>query len=179
MMSAKDWSESSWALVDDNDAPVIEFRSFIDADITIGGKVVSEAIEQGSFASYNKTKMPVDIMVTLAIDGTPSEISQTLGKLRALQTEPTLFRLMTPEAEFKSLTLESYDYKRDRESGLNIVYISLHLVEVVQVETLVVGLPARSCRRADCASTQEQGQKKEQSLARHIADSVKKYMSGT
>lgn len=157
-MNATDWTDATWALVDESDKPLFEFTSFIDAEIKIGGKVVSEAVEKGSFASYNKTKEPVDIYVTVAVSGDPPEIGRTLDTLRALQTQATLFRLLTPEAEFRDMTLESYDYKRDRDSGLNALYISLHLVEVEQVETLVTGLPMRKCRRADHASSVNTGQ---------------------
>ena len=125
--------KAQWLLADTSGKSLITFTSFIDADIRLGGRVVSEAVESGSFASYNKLKEPADISVTLAVSGTSDELQTALNTLIKLKEGTDLFSLVTPEYEYKNLTLESLNFKRSVDEGVDVIYFTLSLLEVEEV----------------------------------------------
>jgi hypothetical protein len=152
MAYAEKWNR--WTLSDEDANAILEFTSFVQADFRDEGRVASEPIEEGSFAAYNKTDSPLDAYVTLGIQGEPDELQDALDKLRALKKETATFSVITPEQEYEKITLESFNYTRKREDGLNSLYVELHLVEVREIapQYSTVALPAKKCRNSDNAS---------------------------
>lgn len=126
-------SGNRWLLADDNGQRVIAFTSFLSADIRADGQVVSAPVEEGSFASYNKTNGPLEIHVALGIQGDDAALQEALDTLSTLQAGTQLVSLVTPNAEYPDLNLESFNYSRKRENGLGVLFVELSLVEVKQV----------------------------------------------
>lgn len=124
-----------WTLTDEGGATLIAFTSFLSASVKDGGGVVSAPVERGGFAAYNKTENPLEATVSLAVQGDDAALQQVLDGLRELKSSTRLCSLVTPEAEYPSLTLESYNYSRTREAGLGLLVVDLQLKEVRQVET--------------------------------------------
>lgn len=152
---------SNWSLTDSaSGRSLIEFTSLIDADFRRNGRVTTEPVENGGFSAYNKTQSPDDIYATLGIEGTAAELQDALDTLSTLKQGLTLFSFVTPDQEYKNLTLEGFDYRRTREDGMGVLYASLHMVEVRLVTTQysTTKLSTTQVRRADNASSQEQGQ---------------------
>ena len=128
-------STEKWALVKmEGMQDAITFHSFIDADIKDEGKVISAQVEEGSFASYNKTDSPLDVKITLAFQGTDSELQDAIETLEDLRAGLDLLGLDTPVISYADLSLEAFDYQLKRDNGRGVLYVTLHLVEVRQVE---------------------------------------------
>lgn len=156
---------SQWAIVNSSGMSITNITSLISVEVRDSAQVVSESIEQGSFASYNKVVAPFDIYVSVAVQGEPDELQRTIDDLRAAKAGTELYSLITPEQEYEDLCIESMDYKRTREDGINALYVELHMVEVRQVDSQytsvsAAALRAAQCKNSDNASKTEQGKKK-------------------
>ncbi len=73
-----------WQFTDGFGNAVLPSTVVIDAHIVSGGSVVSEVIEKGSFATYNKVMEPLEINVTLAFEEQMLICSRVLRKLKSL-----------------------------------------------------------------------------------------------
>ena len=163
-----------WTLADQNAAAIVEFTSLISLDVRDEGQVASEPIEEGSFTSYNKTDSPLEVYTTLGVQGEPDALQSVIDRLRELKRSTTTFSLVTPEQEYENLNLESFNYVRRREDGLNALYVELHLVEIREVQSSYsnVALPASKCRNSDNASKVNTGKaqaEQRESVASRIA----------
>lgn len=131
-----DYFDGQWKLEDAQSGQnIVTFTSFIDSEIKDESKVVSGPVEEGSFASYNKVETPLEIKVTLGIQGTDSELQDAINSLQQYASSTDLVNLITPTAEYENLNLERFDYQLKREIGRGALYVSLSLVEIKQVTT--------------------------------------------
>lgn len=128
-------AQERWALVNmEGLEDAITFTSFIDADIKDEGKVVSAQVEEGSYATYNKTDSPLAITVTLGLQGTDGELQDAIQTLEGLREGMDLLGLDIPVITYGDLALEAFDYQLKRENGRGCLFCTLHLVSVLQVE---------------------------------------------
>jgi len=125
----------AWTLVTEGGGTICSFTSFISSNIKDESKVCSEAVEEGSFASYNKVDSPLEIKVTLGISGADYVLQGALQSLERYSHSTELVSLITPSAEYSSLNLRKYDYRLDRRTGYGALYVTLDLVEVRQVRS--------------------------------------------
>lgn len=130
------WRNANIWLITDSDSQIIlEFASFLSADVRCESNVVSAPVEEGGFATYNKVVQPISVNVSLAFQGSEEDIQDAVFMLGVLREETILINLVTPDAEYESLTLQSYNYSRKRENGIGVLFVDLSFVEVKQVET--------------------------------------------
>ena len=134
-----------WLIVKDGRA-VIVFTSMLDLSVTSDSTLPEEPIEQGSFATYNRTLYSDWLEVKLAIEGDNAELQRAQDTLKALKSGTDIFSLVTPDYEHKNLTLEGYDYTRDTTASNGILIVTLRLKEIREVETAttVVSVPAQA-----------------------------------
>lgn len=124
-----------WTIVDSKTGEeILTFKSFLDASIVDETKIASEAVEEGSFASYNKVDTPLEIKVTLGLTGSTTELQDALDQLEKYVHSTDLINLVTPIVEYENLNLTRYDFDLKRDLGLGALYISLILEEVRQVK---------------------------------------------
>nr|DAI16317.1 MAG TPA: hypothetical protein [Caudoviricetes sp.] len=125
----------TWSIVDDNNEKVVPFDNFLGIDVKNEGKVISSPTENGSFVSYNKTQSPIEIQVVLGIQGTPETITSAISALTDLQNSDAVVSLITPDQEYKSLTLNDFDYHRDSETAVDLLTVNCKLTEVRQFKS--------------------------------------------
>lgn len=128
-----DKSSNNWALTDENGMPVLNVTSYLSIDIRNEARVVSAPVEEGSFATYNKTLTPLEVSLSIGIQGDDSTLQDALDTLNTLQAGTQLVNVVTPNAEYTSLNVESYNYTRKRENGLGVLFVDISLLEVKQV----------------------------------------------
>lgn len=179
-----------WVLADENGNSLVEFQSFISCEISDEGEVLKMPTEQGGFAAYNKVAESLKIRVNLALQGTDSDIQSALTALKTLKDGTQTFSLVTPTVEYRSMTLESFNYARKREDGLKVCYVEMSLVEVREVEAQYTEtakkkrLTKKKVKKADCASSQATGKTDAQAPAPRsstlldLGNAVKKKMGG-
>lgn len=122
----------TWTLVDDNGEKALPFNAFFAINVKSEGKVISSPTENGSFVSYNKTQSPIEIQVVLGIQGSPETILSAISTLIELNSNESIVSLITPDQEYKSLTISKFDYHRDASNGANLLTVNCGLTEVRQ-----------------------------------------------
>ena len=125
-----------WTLLDEDGETAVFFTSFIDLVYTSSGVVASYPAEEGSFVSYNKTSKPLDIKVTLAMQGTNEEFEAALCALDTYRAEAVTLSVASPAALYEDMTLETYTYTRSQSAGARILKVTLTLKEVREAKTV-------------------------------------------
>lgn len=134
-MNQFDNNNGEWTLLDESGGVIVSFTSFLDISFSNSGKVLSQPVEEGAFASYHKSKEALDINVNLGFQGTPSDFEYALLTLDKFQKEAATLSVSTPSTLYRNMTLESYSYERSKDSGAGMIAVKLHLVEVREVKT--------------------------------------------
>lgn len=139
----------------------VEFESFLELETNFDGQVVSEPVELGSFASYNKVKSPIELTVTLAQHGDADVLQTMIDKLADMRTGTDLFSVISPEYEFENMSLESFSYSRKREDGVNVLVVEARCIEVKEVEsqTTSVAIKKSGAKNKETASKTSGGKK--------------------
>jgi hypothetical protein len=123
---------AEYSITDESGNPVISFKTLLKAEYKSGGTVVSENIEENSFATYNKTTEPREYAFDVALQAPNQDIGGILDKLEELKKGVELFTFSTPFTVYEDLTLEGYS--TTFETTTNMLVVSLQCKEVIQVE---------------------------------------------
>lgn len=123
----------NWSLYDKNGSVAVPFDTFFSVDVVNEGRVTQYPTEPNSFASYNKVQSPGTINVTVALTGGAMERSAVVDRLQELVASTELLSIVTPEKTYTDYALESFDYVRTVEDGLDRLKVNLRMVEVKQV----------------------------------------------
>lgn len=123
---------AEYSITDAGGSPLISFKALLKAEYKSGGTVVSENIEENSFATYNKTTEPREYAFDVALQAPNQDIGAVLDTLEDLKKGTDLFTFSTPFTVYDNLTLEGYSTVF--ESTTNMLVVSLQCKEVIQVE---------------------------------------------
>lgn len=164
----------TWNIVDDNGEKVVPFDVFFAINVKNEGKVISSPTENGSFVSYNKTQSPVEIQVVLGIQGDPETILSAVSTLTELNNNETVVSLITPDQEYKSLTLNKFDYRRDASSGANLLTVNCGLTEVRQFKSEYTN--AKIAKRKSRGQTQKQPESMLNSMLSKPVQSIRNFI---
>jgi hypothetical protein len=95
--------------------------------------VATFPVESGSFVSYDKVWSPANPIVTLAFSGSEVDKWNLLANLDVACDTPTLWNVLTPDAEYDNYTIDRYSYRRMATAGASMLLIDVSLKEVLQV----------------------------------------------
>jgi hypothetical protein len=108
--------------------------------------------KRGSFASYNKIANPYEIQIRMAFangtwsgkDGIATKIARNasgredaVARLEDMKNGLELYDIVTPDAVYRSCSLEGYEYRRDSGSGVSMIIAECFFSQVRQ--TAVAG----------------------------------------
>lgn len=134
-------SDEYWDIVDaEKGTRFLEYTSFLSFELVHDGKALDEPVEEGSFASYNKSQAPVEIVVQIGIQGDGAKLQDALHILDTYANTTKLLHIETPSEEYENFTLERYDYDLKEDDGHGLLIVALHLVEVRMVKTAIVNV---------------------------------------
>lgn len=127
-------------------APAIVGDSVMAVDFRNEWRLSDYPVERGSFATYDKVKVPFDVRVTFAVSGQGGLLSQfipggpgwlnlqnrtaTLELVEAFSASLALFDVVTPEVRHKSCAIAHYDYRREARQGATLIHLDVWLQEV-------------------------------------------------
>ena len=123
----------NWSIYDKDGAAAVPFDTFFALTRKDEGKVTSHPTEPNGFFAYNKVDSPGTVGVVLGVTGNSETLGRTLEALEKLKSSTDLVSIVTPEKTLLDYTLESYDYQRSADSGVDRLLVSLSLVEIRQV----------------------------------------------
>ena len=121
-----------YMIADEGGSPIIGFKSLLKADYNSNGTVVSEAIEQNSYATYNKTTEPREFYFEVALQAPNNDFSAAISKLEELKNGTEVFHFVTPFSEFENLTLEGYSITI--ETYTSMLVVGLQCKEIIEVQ---------------------------------------------
>ena len=121
-----------YMIADGGGSPIIGFKSLLKADYNSNGTVVSEAIEQNSYATYNKTTEPREFYFEVALQAPNNDFSAAISKLEELKKGTEVFHFVTPFSEFENLTLEGYSITI--ETYTSMLVVGLQCKEIIEVQ---------------------------------------------
>lgn len=121
-----------YMIADEGGSPIIGFKSLLKADYNSNGTVVSEAIEQNSYATYNKTTEPREFYFEVALQAPNNDFSAAISKLEELKKGTEVFHFITPFSEFENLTLEGYSITI--ETYTSMLVVGLQCKEIIEVQ---------------------------------------------
>lgn len=112
----------------------ISFHSMLEMSASESSRLPEEPIEQGSFATYNRTIEPITMTCRLGLQGKPSEIQDVIARLQELKKGTEKLTFILPMASYENMMLESFDYRRDDHSGHNVLIVDVRLKEIREIE---------------------------------------------
>lgn len=112
----------------------VAFQSMLEMSGSESSSLPEEPIEQGSFATYNRTIEPITMTCRLALQGKPSEIQDVITRLQELKAGTEKLTFILPMASYENMMLESFDYRRDDHSGHNVLIVDVRLKEIREIE---------------------------------------------
>ena len=132
---------------------VFDVDSCVDLKYGNGGKVSAFPVEKGSFVSYNKVQNPFQAKLRLSVGG-PKRMAAFMAALETETAAANLYNVITPEAIYKNVTIEKFDYARSAEQGRSKLVAEITLVEIREVTPAYsnVTLPASKVKNAKSAS---------------------------
>lgn len=124
-----------------------------DTEIIAESRVSNFPVERGSFASYNKVKIPKEVVVTLCITGTEGDRKKFLDSLQKAIEGTDLYSVQTPEKNYSDYTITKYKYKRSAETGLSILFVEIWLQEILQVDVTYSSAGATTSSTTNATAT--------------------------
>lgn len=123
----------NWSLHDKDGNVAVPFDTFFSLTRKDEGKVTAHPTEPNGFFAYNKVDSPGTVGLVLGLTGNSETLGGMLEALEKLKGSTDLVSIVTPEKTLLDYTLESYDYQRGADSGVDRLLVALSLVEIRQV----------------------------------------------
>lgn len=152
----------NWSIYDKDGAAAVPFDTFFAMTRKDEGKVTSHPTEPNGFFAYNKVDSPGAVGVVLGVTGNSETLGRTLEALEKFKGSTDLVNVVTPEKTLLDYTLESYDYQRSADSGVDRLLVSLSLVEIRQVSQQYSSETIPKAKQASDSNTAKAGKQSAQ-----------------
>lgn len=149
---------TSWALLGDDDQPICEYEGILEVTLTSSSQVLTEPIENGQLAAFNKVQQPDQIRVVLSLGADPTTQRASLSRLQQLKSgtgQEFLCKLISPCDVSENLALESIGQTRTSQSGATLLTVELGLIQIraVQVTTQQIAWSPKNPTASDPVNT--------------------------
>ena len=129
---------SSWAILNSSDRPVCDYVGIVACSLAEAAQVLTEPLEGGNLAAYNKVQAPDAVNISLALDGDPSIQTQALNQLRNLKQAigaASLCKLVTPYFVVENLALETISQSRSVTQNATSLIVELGFITLRTVQS--------------------------------------------
>ena len=135
-MPSKDYSQ--WAVLDAQDQPICDYLGIMAVALQKQSTVLTEPIEGGQLAAFNKVQSPDGAVVSIAIDGDPATQTAALSDIEALKMgtgAAYLCKIVSPYFVVDNLALESISQSRSASENATTLVCELSFIAVRSVST--------------------------------------------
>lgn len=87
-------------------------------------------VEQGGFESYDKVNTPFVTRIQFVTGGSEARREALLNSVAAIGDSLTLLDVVTPEAIYIGVNLQSYSYRRAARNGLGMMIVNAVFLEI-------------------------------------------------
>jgi hypothetical protein len=143
-----------WGVFTKAGNPVAIADSVLSFDYRNGSRMSDYPVEQGAFASYNKTSDPYEVRIRMVRAGSERERTDFIFALEAAAASLDTFEVRTPEIYYTGANIDSFDYRRETRNGAGVIIAELHLREIREPMNAVLYSP----KAPGAAAPQSQGQ---------------------
>ncbi|SDR17796.1 phage baseplate protein [Paraburkholderia tuberum] len=119
-----------WVVVDQQGVVRITPDSVADLSYRGENRVATYPVEEGGFASFNKTAVPQELTLRLTCGGKNMSRELFLQELKFLRSSLELVTVVTPDETLDSYNIDRVDYKRTNTNGVSLIIAEVHFVEV-------------------------------------------------
>ena len=124
-------STSQWGLFDAlTGSPVVIADSVISFDYKQDYTVSDYTVEKGAFESYDKVRLPFEVMLRFASGGNSANRSDLLDSIESIMGDLNLYNAVTPDAIYLGVNAFHQDYKRTAKQGVGLVSVDLRVREI-------------------------------------------------
>lgn len=165
---------STWAVLDSEDRPICGYVGITACSLAESAQVLTEPLEGGNLAAFNKVQAPDAVSVSLAISGDPAVQGQALNDLRALKAAvgaASLCKLVTPFFVVDNLALETISQSRSVAQNSTSLVVELGFISVRSVSassTMVAWAP----KNPTSSEEVKVGKVQTKTLAANISDRI-------
>lgn len=146
---------NGWAILTSDNKNLVPLQTILAAEFTDDSNVATSIIEKGSFISYNKVPLPVQIVLTVVLDGMQSEQQQSIETLRKIKNSTDLVSVITPFETYSDMNITGLRYSRTVDRGASRSVIDLVLQEIRQVEVQTARMSKPSQVKNATATTKQ------------------------
>lgn len=87
-------------------------------------------VERGGFESYDKVNTPFAVHMQFVSGGTEEKRQALLDSIAAIGDTLTLFDVVTPEAVYVGVNVQSYNYRRATRNGVGLMIVNVVFLEI-------------------------------------------------
>lgn len=113
-----------------NGAPVVIADTVTSFGYKQAWAIADYPVERGGFESYDKVNTPFQIQIQFVSGGSEEKRQALLDSIAAIGDQLTLYDVLTPEAVYIGVNVESYDYRRTATNGLGLMIVDVGLLEI-------------------------------------------------
>ena len=124
-----DFGQQQWGIYKDGE-PVVVSDNVVSVQYKQEWAIADYQLEQGAFESYDKVERAFNVTVTLSAGGDRENRQAFLESVDAIAGDLNQYDVVTPEATYTGVNVETYDYDRKSYQGSGILIVSVHLKEV-------------------------------------------------
>ena len=123
-----------WDMFDSKGRKLFTFDTFFSLDSLADARVTQAPVENGTFASYNKTVSPMRTTVVLGYTGLALIRAAILRRCESLLKGTELVSIVTPDKTFVNMSVVAVDHSYTAVNGVDRLMLALTLEEVRQVQ---------------------------------------------
>lgn len=114
-----------WTVFDDAGKSIADYDSVLAFGYQNEARISDYPVEQGQFASYNKTDAPYDVMVTFTCGGSEERRTAFLSALEAARESLQVYTVTTPEYSYRNVNFVGMRTQRSVREGATLLTVEM------------------------------------------------------
>lgn len=119
-----------WGIFDSSNNQLATWDSVLGFEFRAESKVSDYPQENGTFASYNKVKVPYDARMRISKGGASADRASLLQAIDAAKNSTSLYTVVTPEITYPNASIVHYDYRREHREGATLLVVDIWMEEI-------------------------------------------------
>lgn len=127
----------AWGLLGADDQKICDYEGILEVSNSSSSQVLTEPIENGQLAAFNKVQQPENVRVLLSLGSDPTKQRASLTRLKQFKSgtgSGFLCKLISPSEVSENLSLESIGQTRTSQSGATLLTVELTFVQIRVVQ---------------------------------------------
>lgn len=114
-----------WAVFDDSGTPIADYDSVLAFGYQNEFRISDYPVEQGQFASYNKTNNPFDVVVTFTCGGSDERRTAFLTALENAKESLQTYTVTTPDYSYRNVNFVGIRTQRNSREGVTLLTVEM------------------------------------------------------